>query len=598
MRVNPPEVVILEARLTKGDNAELLKSLSARHPDVSLILFAQPNDSLLWQQTQWFGACAYLTKPLEKDRVLKAVQLGVEKTQRLRAWARLQARKNTKSLRQRLNGLEALQKISRQVTSTLDLDSIFAEVVQAAVELTGAEKGSLLLLDEASGEIYMRAAYNFQEDFVRTFRVPIQDSLPGKILRSGRPLLLDAKTPHKIKTSYLVNTLMYVPMKVKDRVIGILGVDNRQSGQSFSDYHLALVTSLADYAAIAVENARLYLKSENERHKLETLLTNIQDAVIVLDADGRLLLMNNTAREAFDLEGDILPGARVEDIFQNQDLLDLIHKAGSSQPLHSEIVLANGRVLNAQASPIPDVGTAITMQDITPLKELDRIKSDFVNTVSHDLRSPLTAILGYVELLERVGPLNREQKIFVQRIQLSVKNITALINDLLDLGRIEAGFDARKEIVSMPEIIRWSVNEVSGRAAAKQQQLKVEVPAKLPSVLGIPVRLQQMVANLLSNAVKYTPAGGIITVRARGTNGQVIIQVEDTGNGIPSVDQPYIFDKFYRASNAPADVPGTGLGLAIVKSIVDSHNGRIWVESALNKGSVFTVVLPTIEETL
>ena len=154
-----------------------------------------------------------------------------------------------------------------------------------------------------------------------------------------------------------------------------------------------------------------------------------------------------------------------------------------------------------------------------------------------------------------------------------------MINDLLDLGRIEAGFDARNEIVPILAIIQYAVDGLIGRSQEKSQELALDFPDESPPVLGNPVRLRQMVSNLISNAIKYTPENGKISVSSRAEGNQIIIQVSDNGPGIPSADQPYIFDKFYRASNIPNDTPGTGLGLAIVKSIVENHLGRIWVES-------------------
>ena len=428
------------------------------------------------------------------------------------------------------------------------------------------------------------------------------------MLRSRKPLLFDAETPLKIKTSYLVHAGIYVPLLLKERAIGVLSVNNRTPGsagkgeKAFSEAQLAQVSALADYAAIAIENARLYARSEMERHKLETILTGVEDVVIVVDGDGRLVLVNQTARRVFGVEAERVVNHPAQAVFRHADLLELLETgageqpaAGEPAPRRSEIKLEDGRVYNAQLTPIPEVGLAITMQDITHLKELDRIKSDFVNTVSHDLRSPLTAILGYVELIEHVGAVNKTQADFIQRIQYSVHSITALINDLLDLGRIEAGFDTRKEVTPLGAIIHYALQGVEGLAKERGQEVAVSVPEELPMVLGSPTRLKQMVQNLALNAVKYTPRGGRIQVRARAEGEQFILQVSDNGPGIPPADQPYIFDKFYRASNVPGDTPGTGLGLAIVKSIVEDHRGRIWVESALGQGSTFTVVLPVAE---
>jgi len=587
----PPQMI---SPLQNG--LEIADKILQRHPEVPVILIAaQPSEALAIQAFR-LGVADYLSPPLHASEVSQAVRRALKRRQQLREHIHLEIRRNTHSLQQRVSGLERLQKIGQAITASLDLDTILTEVVDAAVELSAAEEGSLLLLDEASGELYMRAARNFGEDFVRTFRIPAADTLAGEVLRSGQPLLLDEKTPKKIKTAYLVHHLMYVPLTVKGRVIGVLGVDNRQSGQPFSEEHLTLLSALASYAAIAIENARLYTCSEIERQKLETILTKIGDGVIVVDQEKRLILINQAARQAFEIQRDDPIGQPIEALIHHPDLLEILGDEKPSRPGQCEIVLKDGQTFNAQVTPIPEVGLAITMQNITHLKELDRIKSDFVNAVSHDLRSPLTAILGYIELIGRAGALNAQQKEFIRRVENNVHHITALINDLLDLGRIEAGFDSRKEIVPLAAIIHFTLDGQRSRLAEKSQKLTLEVAADLPPVLGNPIHLRQMLANLVGNAIKYTQVGGEIRVSARAESDQVILEVSDNGPGIPIADQPYIFDKFYRASNVPSDTPGTGLGLAIVKSVVDNHQGRIWVESSPGQGTTFIVVLPAARE--
>ena len=595
VKVIPPDVIIMGEKLRDGSGFELAPLFIERFPNLAMVFLADSHSEELVVKAMRLGFCDYVSPPLRPNDVLQAVNRALQRRQRMADWSRLESRRNTKTLQKRVDGLEALQRVGRSVTALLDLDNVLTVVVDSAVELTGAEEGSLLLLDETTGELYMRAARNFQDEFVRKFRLPIRDSLAGQVLRTGRPITIDEKTPQKIKTSYLVHTLIYVPLQVRGRVIGVLGVDNRQSGHPFLEDHIILVAALADFAAIAIDNARLYTRTEVERKKLETILTHVEDCVIVVDQDGRLVLANQTARSAFGVQDANPVGKPARDLFQHLDLLEILTDEKRTRPSRAEITLEDGRVFNAQLTSIPDVGLAITMQDITHLKELDRIKSDFVSTVSHDLRSPLTAILGYVELIDRAGPVTEQQREFIRRVQFSVNNITALINDLLDLGRIEAGFDARKEIVPLGAIINYAIEGLRSRLVEKDQNLVTEITAKLPTVLGNPVRLRQLMGNLIGNAIKYTPAHGKITVRGHAEEGQIIIQVSDNGPGIPPTDQPYIFDKFYRASNVPMDTPGTGLGLAIVKSIVDNHQGRIWVDSAVGQGSTFTVVLPVTE---
>ncbi len=598
VKAHLPEVILVGDKLDDAPGLQFAASVAERFPSLPIIFIPKQGSKELQRQALRLGLQDYLEQPFKDGEILEAIHHCMERKQKFDEWYRQEVRRNVKSLQRRLDGLQALQRIGRSVTALLDLDNVLKAVVDAAVELTSAEEGSLLLLDESTGELYMRAARNFKEDFVRTFRLPIRDTLPGQVLRTGKPLMIDEKIPQKIKTAYLVHTLIYVPLSVQGRVIGVLGVDNRQTGNPFTDEHIVLVSALADYAAIAIENARLYSRTEIERKKLETILTQVEDGVVVADHDGRVVLVNHTVRSAFNIEDAALVGRPIQDVIQHAELLEIFTEAKQTQPSRSEITLEDGRVFNAQVTPIPEVGVAVTMQDITHLKELDRIKSDFVSTVSHDLRSPLTAILGYVELIDRAGPVTDQQREFIRRVQFSVNNITMLINDLLDLGRIEAGFDALKEIVPLSVIIRYSAEGLNSRINEKRQELSLELPPENLTILGNPVRLRQMVGNLLGNAIKYTPEHGKLKVRAVADEGQIILQIIDNGPGIPPADQPYIFDKFYRASNVPSDTPGTGLGLAIVKSIVENHQGRSWVESTVGQGTTFTVVLPIAEENL
>lgn len=596
IRSSPIDSIVLDAGVGESE-FDFVDELVKTFPVIPLILIGKSEDDEFHFKALRHGVMDVLPLPLKPDVVLDAVQRGVERRAQFNSWASDRNRRDTDVLRKRVNVLETLSKVGRSLTASLDLDEVLTQVVDTAVELTGSEEGSLLILDEDSGELYMRAARNFQDEFVQTFRLPISDTLAGDVVRTGKPVLLDEKSPQKIKTSYLVKTLIYVPLKVHDRVIGVLGVDNRESERSFNSQHVTLVSALADYAAIAIENARLFSSTEIERSKLKAILTRIEDGVIVVDPEGKVILVNRVARNLFELADQEVAMKPIEEVFKDEQLLDLLRNGHETFPYRSELELDDQRVIDTQLNFVPDVGITVTMHDVTYFKELDRIKSEFVSTVSHDLRSPLTAILGYVELLERVGPLNERQRSFVQRVQASVRNITELINDLLDLGRIESGFDERYVVLSLPNVIQYSVESIKGRLIEKNLTLSVDVADDLPKVVGDSVRLRQVFDNLLGNALRYTPTGGEISIIAREENDQIIMQVIDNGVGIPASDRPHIFDKFYRASNVVENITGSGLGLAIVKSIVENHQGRVWVDSSEGEGSTFTVVLPVEIET-
>jgi two-component system NtrC family sensor kinase len=336
-----------------------------------------------------------------------------------------------------------------------------------------------------------------------------------------------------------------------------------------------------------------------ELQKFDTILEHIEDGVIILDDQINILFINAAARRTFGLwQDDNVNGKKVTDVLPHPDLKVLLSKGVENPAPHNEIAFDDGRVLSAQYTSISGIGIAVTMQDITYLRQVDRLKNEFVSTVSHDLRSPLTAILGYVDLLDRVGPLNDQQREFIHRVKISVESITSLVNDLLDLGRIEAGFDSQNELVPMEGILRYSLELVAVQISEKHLNLHLDLPVDMPPIHGNPIRLRQMLDNLIGNAIKYTPEGGEITIAMEVQGEQEILRISDNGPGVPPADQPHIFEKFYRASNVPKGVGGSGLGLAIVKSIVDSHQGRIWVESLLGQGSTFTVVLPLTQKTI
>lgn len=587
-QIDLPNALIIDESLAP----KVVRALFKDFPLLPIIFYTGDASSEAIIQRYQEGFQAVLTAQDDQVQALLAINRAVQRQEDWQRWLQFEQKRHTQSLEKRVEDLERLHRIGGKISASLNLDQVLTEVVTAAVELTNAEEGNLMLLDEESGNLVLRAAHSVEEQRTNILRVPIYDTLLGEVIRTQKAVTLGGGELTKIQTAFLVRALVYVPLIMGEQAIGVLGIYNREREQTFSEYHQMLLEALADYAAIAIQNAHYYTANERERQKLHTILTNVRDGVLVLDEEQRILLINAACLQAFGLQERDYSGWPIEQVISNQDLILMLKQSPSQWIKGGEIRLEDGRIWNCQLTPIENVGIAVTMHDITHLKELDRIKSEFVSTVSHDLRSPLTAILGYTELIGRVGPLNERQQEFVKRVQASVQGITTLISDLLDLGRIEAGLDARKELIDIRPLLRQSLDSFANFLSEKEQQLVVEIAPSTPQVWGNPVRLQQMIANLVSNAIKYTPKGGKLGVRAWPEDGQLILQVWDTGVGIPVAEQPYIFEKFYRASNLPEDVSGTGLGLTIVKSIVEDHQGRIWVESTPGQGTTFTIVLP------
>ncbi len=587
-----PSLVITDQQMPNLNGVDLIRRLRKGHPYLPVILITGESSEDLAVSALRAGATDYLIKPFDPDHLLDVVRRCLDEARVLEDVIKGNSTESAQEISSTDRAFELdAPAIVRETTSALaELDEVLRTAVDTAVRLTGAEEGSILLLHEESGELYMRASKNFDDDFARAFRVQVKDSLAGQAISTGETVRIDETTPQKIKTSYLVHSLCYVPLQIRGRALGVLGVDNRTPGKKLTDHDIVILTTLADYAALAIENAQLYLHSEQERIQLETILTEIENGVIVVDKDHRLLLINQTAMDGLGIKEDCL-GLKAEEVFEDPKLVALLTASGN-QSKREDLELGDGRVFSAQRTPIEGVGQAVVTQDITHLKELDRIKSDFVTTVSHDLRSPLTAILGYIELVERAGQVNELQKEFIHRVQSSVQQISSLISDLLDLGRIEAGLDTTKEIVDIAELSREAMVCAEGSAQKAGVNFVGSIMQEMGYIFGDPIRLRQMIGNLLDNAIKYSKPGGSVKFDANSEDEQIILRISDNGPGIPRDEQPFLFERFFRASNVPDEIPGTGLGLSIVKSILDNHNGRIWVDSKVGEGTTFTVVLP------
>jgi two-component system NtrC family sensor kinase len=588
LKAQLPQLLIVAAQLGEEDGLHLLSEYALAVPTIVITTHRSVEQM---SAALAAGARDVLVKPFEPQRLASAIAraLRLASTQRERDALREQVDRQAQEF-------NALHTVGQTINSLPNVDEILTLVVMAAVNLTGAEQSSLLLRDLATGDLYLWAQYNLSAKMAQRMRVKVNDTVIGRVVQSGGPVLLNGSDLLNAQSSLLVKAFLGVPLTAGDKVVGVLTVDNQLSPRAFGKHDVQLLTELAGSAATALENARLLAAAEHERARLATILREMQDAVIVTDDNLHVLLINAAARQALQLD-DLALGQPLPRVVTVQQLIDLFEQRHTNELVwRADITLPDGRVLQGQLSQLPGVGYSAVLRDITRLKELDRIKSEFVAIVSHDLRTPLTTIRGYVSLLPRVGPLNDVQQDFVARVELSMDGIVDLIDDLLDIGRIEAGIDWAMTAVPLQRVVREVAERLRPNADMHQQTLSVSVP-NTSLVLGNQRRLEQVVANLVGNAIKYTPNYGKIDVALREDDGFLVLQVSDTGIGISREDQHRIFDKFYRVeSEATEKISGTGLGLSIVKAIVKKHSGRVWVQSELGQGSTFTVLLPRYAE--
>jgi len=390
-------------------------------------------------------------------------------------------------LERRVARLEQIIEVSRVINSTLNLEPLLHNIIQIATDLTATEASSILLLDKKTGELRFEIATGVKGKEVKPIVVPLENSIAGWVVKEGRPLLIpdvrkDPRHYHQVDdmTQFSTRSILGVPLRVKDKVIGVLEVLNKTDDEEFTQNDVETLTILAAQAAIAIENARL---------------------------------------------------------FQQSDLL-------------SEVV--------------------------------------------HELRTPLTSIRGYSKMLLLDANIDQEKKLeFAETIHREAVRLGQMINDFLDLARLESGRTyMAQDPVHMTEVISETLAILQPQAAEREISMSLQIPETLPTLIGDADRLKQVMVNLVSNAVKYNHEGGRVDIEVEVGEDKLNIAVRDTGRGIAEEDLPYLFEKFHRVDDPEyQQIRGTGLGLSIAKHIVEAHGGTISVQSVRGQGSTFAFTL-------
>jgi len=363
-----------------------------------------------------------------------------------------------------------------------------------------------------------------------------------------------------------------------------------------------------EHERLAAERQRTLLDLDTEKSRLRTIIDFLPNGVMVTNAEGQVVLMNQAARQLLGFDPEEKLCRTVDGYLEDADLCRLVQDSSQGRFIDFEDIPArewttgSGKTLLVRGQPVLGerrecLGAVVNLLDITPFKALDQLKSDFVAKVSHELRSPLSTIHEQIAhvLNDFVGSAFKDDLHILSRAKEKIAGLISLISDLLDLSRIEEGAICRvPQPMDLAGLLEGVVEFMQARAAAKGQSLGLALPeGTVPPVLADPIGLESVFGNLIANAIHYTPEGGAIRVEVEPTGLNVRVRVRDNGFGIEEKHLDRIFDRFYRVKNEKTRyITGTGLGLPIVKGILDAIGGMITVESTPGKGSVFEVLLP------
>jgi signal transduction histidine kinase len=550
-------------------------------------------------------------------------------------------------INERTQELRTLNEIALEVNSSLDSDTIMNNSLTRLAQLIGVEHGSIMLLDRETDQLINSAVLG-RHGNVGSVRFPLGKGIVGKVAQNRKPLNVPDVTtdpnweppPEDDVLAKRSGSMIAVPLIAHHELLGVLVLSHEQTGY-FRDEHLRLLTAAANQIAIGIYNAQMYQQVEQQywrRYEMQQLqekavsqstaiLQSLSDGVIVCDQNGAVITVNLAAEKILDRPidelvtwnlGDLLRrllGRRVSELPLDDLLAHPWDERAQPRTLSTTFQLGP-RTISVTLDPVIStkeelLGAVAVFRDRTREVESDRLKTEFIGTVSHELRTPMTSIKGFTQLLTmgNLGPVNETQKEFLNIIQSNAERMIAIINDLLDITKIETG-SVELEIrpIHVAETLSKVLLDLQTKVHERQQTLTLSLPAGLPLVRADAHRFNQILFNLVSNAVKYTPRGGSITIEAREVTAEAVpederdglrpgryiqIDVRDTGVGIAPDDVPRIWERFYRTENPlKVEAGGTGLGLSLVKPLVRLLGGRIWVESRINVGSTFSFVLP------
>ncbi len=584
---------------------------------------------------------------LNDQRILSTVagQLAVtvqnarlfEELRRFNQELEQRVRERTEELRAERDRLNTLYNITAELSATLDMDRVLERALTLLLSAVGADQGVIMLIDHQQDRLYTRAelgqnlAGPAPEGGLR-----VNEGLAGWVIQHRQSVVIDdvQQDPRWLQAApqdAIPRATLAVLLETSDEVQGVLLLFSARAG-AFDQNHLRVVVAAANQLATSINNAELYryIREQAERlgemvheqqieaSKSNAILEGVADGVMVADEAGQIILFNSAAERILGIDRRQLLGRPISSLSGlygggGRRWMETIQQwMAEPARIHSGDYLAETldtgeKVISVALSPVhmadQFLGTVSVLRDITHEVEVDRMKTEFISNVSHELRTPMTSIKGYADLLVlgAAGEVSERQREFLLTIKNNADRLGHLVNDLLDISRIDSGRANLKWLpVQVEQVVHAALANLSQRIESQGRSLTVleELPDDLPGTYADPAKLTQIITNLVDNAYQYTPDGGKITVAARLEGDSFLITVADTGVGIPRRLHDRVFDRFFRNDEQPLvmETAGTGLGLAIVKELVEMHGGRIWFESEEGQGTTFFVMLPWREQ--
>lgn len=510
----------------------------------------------------------------------------------------------------RVRQRDYLLEITRAITQELELDKVLARILHISIEMLAGQAG-LLALREMHGGWNVAASHGIPPAFLLHL-----DPLLAAVPEHEEPARFELPEINRLLQSLTraaslgLLTGVVLPLISHRDVIGVIFIFRNYQG-GFSANDTALLQSFADQAATAVRNAQLYTQLRHEKRRIQALLDSAADGILILAPDHTIEHCNPAFARLLGATIETVRGSTHAEIIRwtsHKDGLTLDQAEAGGWPLTPNAALyVEGDLARPNGVPLPvgityapllsPEGTLTniiaSVRDITRFREAEELKSTFISVISHELKTPVALIKGYVSTLRREDA-DWDRTIMQDSlavIEEEADRLTELIENLLDASRLQAGvLSINMTDVALDHLARRIAERFGTQSA--QHTIVVDFPPRFPIILGDEDRLTQVLSNLVSNALKYSPHGGEIRISGQVRPEQVILCVSDQGSGIAAGDLPHVFDRFYRASEASRTTKGAGLGLYLARAVVEAHGGRIWVDTKSGPGARICFSLP------
>lgn len=509
-------------------------------------------------------------------------------------------------IRQRLTEVATLYTLAQQFSSNLQLPVVLDTICDSLRHALGCRGCCIFLLDPTGQTLEIQAAAGLKPHWRKMAKLKLGEGAAGRAAAEKRTIYLPDthQDPTYVVFDEEVRSLMVAPLLVHGEVIGTINVDDTQPN-AFEPTQEHLLTIIASQAGIAIQNARLFAKAAKEQQQTQAIIQYMADGLLLIDAQGTIVSCNPALAMMLGMHSGQIVGQKVGSPNLHPHLAEITatttHRARTGV-LAREITIETPRPRNLQifSTTVVDdsgqlAGEVRVVHDITRERELDQLKDDFMSTVSHELRTPLFSIQGFIQIMQEDDDLDSAtRKEFLNIIQNQAVQLGQMVNNLLDLSKFDEGkLELERKPVALLDVIHQTVLKLQGFAHQQKVKLISTLPASLPTIIGDASRLEQVLTNLIGNAIKFTNVGGEVGVLASVNDSEILVQVKDSGIGIPAEALERIFLRYYQVEDrSERSARGSGLGLHIAQRIVKEHGGRIWAESQSGQGSIFCFTLP------